>query len=87
MDIIWLIKNKIFAFAEKKTIAKFVTQQFKMRILEYLREEEDLTLWQMDFLKHLLQATLHIFVIKVCSDIESHTHSYSQMSGVCNKVT
>ena len=44
MDIIWLIKNKIFAFAEKKTIAKFVTQQFKMRILEYLREEEDLTL-------------------------------------------
>ena len=65
MDIIWPIKNKIFAYAEKKTIVKFVIQQVQITILEYLEEEEHMPILYMEELQALLQPIWVIFVIKV----------------------
>ena len=65
MDIIWPIKNKIFAYAEKKTIVKFATQQLRIMILEYLEEEEHMPILYMEELQALLQPIWVIFVIKV----------------------
>jgi len=65
MDIIWPIKNKIFAYAEKKTTVKFVTQQLKIMILVCLVEEEELSL----VLDKLLLLLLQIGVFFVIKDV------------------
>ena len=64
MDTIWLIKNKTYAYAEKKTTVKFVTQQLKIMILVCLVEEEELSLVLDKLLLLLLQIGV-FFVIKV----------------------
>merc|ERR1719266_95131 len=64
MDIIWPIKNKIFAYGEKKTIVKFVTKQLQLVILEYLLEQENMERCPLEPLQpHLLRIVV-IFVIK-----------------------